>query len=82
MARYFEGEIAPFQTISQRRALVGKTIRYLRDCDIDKSGRGYLFPKIGRVVEAYGVQLIFDNGDSVTRGDLVEVQVIGDTPHE
>lgn len=80
MGRYFEGETAPFYSIAQRRRLVGKTIRYLRDCDIDKSGRGYLFPKVGHVVEAYGVQLILEGGNSVVRGDLVEVQVIEETP--
>lgn len=76
MGRYFDGETAPFRTAADRKALVGKHIRYVRHCDIDKTGRGYFFPRIDTVVEATGTNLIFDNGSSVARGDLVEVQVI------
>jgi hypothetical protein len=77
MNRYLDGPRVPFQTAADRKALVGKTIRYLRPCDIDRSGRGYFFPRVATVVEAKGVQLIFENGDSVARGDLAEVEVIG-----
>lgn len=71
-----EGEQAPFRTAENRRALVGKAIRYLRDCDIDKSGRGYFFPRFDIVAEARGRQLIFENGNSVSARDLREVVVV------
>lgn len=76
MGRYFAGETAPFRTAADRKALVGKYIRYVRHCDIDKSGRGYIFPRMDTVVESVGINLFFDSGSSVARGDLVEVQVI------
>lgn len=74
--RYLDGPIVPFRTAADRKALVGKTIRYLRRSDIDRSGRGYFFPRVGKVVEAKGVRLVFDNWNSVERGDLVEVEVL------
>lgn len=33
---------------------IGKRIMYLRDCDIDKSGRGYFFPKLIEVHSLVG----------------------------
>ncbi|SFX49336.1 hypothetical protein SAMN04244548_01230 [Paracoccus pantotrophus] len=72
---YLEGDLAPFKTIKDRRALVGKNIRYLRHCDIDRSGRGYLFPRTGKVVGVERRTLILDT-TYVETSDLVEVVVI------
>jgi len=71
-----EGPLVPFKTIEQRRALIGKYIRYLRNSDIDKSPRGYFFPRTGFIVDVSGLNLFLDNGDSLWRGDLVEVEII------
>ena len=76
MGYYLEGPAVPFKTAAQRRALVGKTIRYLRRCDIDQSGRGYFFPRVDTVVDAKGLYLFLENGSTLSRGDLVEVEII------
>lgn len=74
--RRLEGTLARFRSASERRMLVGKTIKYLRHCDIDKSGRGYFFPRVDVVIEAKGRDLIFENGSSASVSDLVEVVVL------
>lgn len=76
--RYLDGDAAPFRTAAQRKALVGKRIEYLRDCDIDRSGRGYFFPRIGIVESASGVALYLDNGSDLRRSDIVELRVLGE----
>ena len=73
MGKHLDGTTLPFQTAADRKALVGKTIRYLRLCDIDRSGRGYIFPRVNTVVEAKGIYLIMDNGDAAGRSELVEI---------
>jgi hypothetical protein len=76
MGRHLEGTDLPFRTAAERKALVGKAIRYLRHCDIDRSGRGYIFPRYGVVVGAYRTNLEMDNGTTVSRADLVELVAI------
>ena len=72
MAR-LEGHHAPFSTAADRKRLIGRRVRYLRHCDIDKTGRGYFFPRSGNVTDARGTQIILGDGNSVSRGDLVEL---------
>ena len=74
MTQYLEGPLQPFQTIDDRRKLVGRAIRYIRDRDIDRSGRG--IPQTGIVLYAEGVYLILDRNRWVSRNDLVEVEFI------
>lgn len=73
---HLEGEHAAFRTAAERRALIGCHIRYLRDCDIDKSGRGYLFPRTDIVIDAKGRELFLENGSTLSASDLREVVVI------
>jgi hypothetical protein len=70
--KFLEGEQLPFRTAADRRKLVGKFIRYLRRGDIDRSGRGYFFPRSGWVEYAKGRFLMMDNTD-VQVSELVEV---------
>jgi len=42
------------------KKLIGKKIKYLRNCDIDKSGRGYFFPQYGTVMEVKGKNVRID----------------------
>jgi hypothetical protein len=78
MTTYLEGNQVPFRTAQDRKNLVGKAIRYLRDCDIDKSGRGMFFPRVDVVTDAKGKQIFLENGNTVPAGDLIEVVLIGD----
>lgn len=50
---YLEGNHITLETPKQAKAYIGKQVQYLRGCDIDKSGRGYFFPKMGEVIEVY-----------------------------
>jgi len=77
MNQYLNGPSVPFRTKADRKALVGKMIKYLRRCDIDRSGRGYFFPRVDFVEREIGRELIFSNGNTVLAGDLVEIEVLG-----
>ena len=48
-------------TSAAAKALVGKRITYLRRSDIDRSGRGYYFPRGGTVVAAKGRNIAIDD---------------------
>lgn len=52
--------IAP-TTAKEARALIGKRVEYLRECDIDKTGRGYVFPKRGTIIGQYSRNLEIDH---------------------
>lgn len=73
--RYLSGARLDISTIVKRFALVGKTVRYLRKCDIDRSGRGYFFPKVGMIAYVKGRVIAFDNGSVELVGDIVEMEL-------
>lgn len=75
MGRYLEGKTVPFRTAADRKALVGKRIQYVRNGDIDTSGRGYVFPRYARVTDTQGKNLFLSDGDALWASDLVEVVV-------
>jgi hypothetical protein len=59
--KYFPGheDVTP-RTAAQARALIGTRVLYLRNADVDKSGRGYLFPQSGTVAEVRGREVAID----------------------
>lgn len=61
---YLEGENIKPTTVKEARALIGKYVRYLRREDIDRSGRGYFFPKSGKIVDAVGKNIAIDSSDN------------------
>lgn len=73
-----DGEQLRFRTAADRRALVGKAVKYLRLCDIDRSGRGYFFPRFAEIISAHGRNLELDNGEYLHSGDIVEMVAMGD----
>jgi hypothetical protein len=58
----------------EARALIGKRVKYLRGIDIDKTGRGYVFPRYGTIERVIGRELLID-GDYVVRSRIVEMVV-------
>lgn len=60
-SHFFDGEenIAP-RTAADARKLIGKKVKYLRDEDIDRTGRGYFFPRVGIVAGVHGRQIAMD----------------------
>ena len=73
LCRDLPGENIKPTSIAEVRALVGKRVQYLRKCDYDKSGRGYIFPRIGTVTGGMGKQIVFDDSDYTYYLDIVEM---------
>ena len=73
MCKILEGEnIAP-KTAAQAKVLIGKRVTYLRESDIDRSGRGYYFPRHGIVTNAQGKNIEISENDWLSFGSLVEM---------
>jgi hypothetical protein len=51
--------IAP-RTAADARALIGKSVMYLRNQDVDKSGRGHLSPQFGVIAAIHGRNVAMD----------------------
>jgi hypothetical protein len=60
--------------------MIGKRITYLCHADIDRSGRGYFFPRYDKVIDAKGIYLILETGNAISRSDIVEIAITGETP--
>lgn len=67
-----EGETLLPLRAKAARGLIGKRVRYLRRQDIDRSGRGYFFPRSGLVESVLGRNIEID-GDYVHFSELVEM---------
>lgn len=61
-SKFFEGaeNIAP-RTTAAARSLIGKKVKYLTEADIDKTGRGYFFPRVGVVVDVHRNEIAIDH---------------------
>lgn len=74
---YLKGEnIAP-RTNKQAKKLIGMRVQYLLARDIDKSGRGYFFPRYGTVTDVSGRSIDMNNSRSwdVYISDLREMVI-------
>lgn len=70
---YFNGiNIAP-RTSEEAKKLIGKHVKYLRSRDIDKSGRGYYFPRTGTIESVNGRNIFLDNGIDIHFSELIEM---------
>lgn len=81
MSNFLEGTNVKPHSAADAKSLLKKNVQYLRTSDIDRSGRGYIFPKSGVVTGCYGKNLEI-NGDSIPFSALVEVVVLGDATDE
>lgn len=73
--KYLDGEnIAP-RTIAAARDLIGMRVAYLPERDIDKSGRGYYFPRNGIIDGAKGREIIID-GSYFAYRDIREMVIL------
>lgn len=73
--RMLSGENARPHYTADARALIGRQVEFLRTRDIDRSGRGYFFPRTGRVEDVYRRHLSI-GGDWVAFAELVELRVV------
>lgn len=78
--RYLEGENVVPRTAADARKLVGHRIEYLRERDIDRSGRGMFFPRRGVVVAVHGRNIEIENRDWYAIRSFVEVVDLGVAP--
>lgn len=78
---YLNGENLSLKTAKQARMYIGKEVEYLCKCDIDRSGRGYFFPKKGIIVDVSGRDIAIDTKHNfvIHLSDLVEMVVIEKT---
>ena len=60
-------------TTAEAKELIGRRIVYLRRADVDHTGRGYFFPRFGKVVGARYKTIMMDNGDSYAINSFVEM---------
>lgn len=81
MANYYlvvgemEERIAP----REMKNHIGRRIRYLRSRDIDKSGRGYYFPREGTITGKYRSYILIDDTDE-SISSIKEVILLPSTP--
>jgi len=73
MMRRLKGDDITPRTSDDAKKLIGKSVMYLRKVDIDKSGRGYFFPKYNVVTDVVRRQIIFEDFDSAYISDIVEM---------
>lgn len=82
MNRHLEGvNVAP-RTKAQVEALIGHKVKVLLKQDIDRSGRGYIFPHVHTLMGVYRRHLAFDDPHNYlhTYSDVVEMQDLGLDP--
>jgi hypothetical protein len=80
--RYLEGvNVAP-RTKAQAEALIGHRVKVLLNRDIDRSGRGYIFPHVHTLMGVYRRHLSFDDRHNYlhTFSEVVEMQDLGIDP--
>ena len=61
MCKLLDGENIVPGNRREALMLVGKRVKYLRRSDIDHSGRGYIFPREGRVQSVHGKNIQIDD---------------------
>ncbi len=55
---------------------IGRKVQYLLHRDIDKTGRGYYFPKIGVITTVFNRQIDFGNGDYIPYSECREIVLL------
>lgn len=73
--RFLQGDNLAPSTAAKARALIGQRVTYLKTSDIDRSGRGYIFPRSGRVEGVTGRNLLID-GNYIALSALEELVLI------
>jgi hypothetical protein len=74
--KFLSGENQRPTTSAEARALIGKKVKYLREQDIDKTGRGYFFPQTGKVVGVDRRRIELEGGELFSMTNLKELIVL------
>ena len=70
--KYLDGEQVKVDHIVLK-TMIGVHVVYLLERDIDKSGRGYFFPRTGVIAEITGKNVDFGNSDWVSMSEIKEI---------
>lgn len=80
MLRYLELEDGEKELkFADLKLNTGRMVRYLRNCDIDKSGRGYFFPRYGVIHGVYRNNALI-GGNEIYKTDLREIVLMAEQP--
>lgn len=74
--RLLGGENIKPSNAAQARALIGKQLQWLTEWEIDKSGRGYFFPKTGSIIAVHRREVEIENGNFISISSFVEMKEI------
>lgn len=80
--RYLTGTNEIPLTAARARELIGKTVTYLRKCDIDYSGRGYYFPRTSLVIGQFKRNLELEYSHNFVSFDNLVELVVKEAHHE
>lgn len=77
---YLDGANVAPKTHSAAKKLIGKHVRYLCESDIDRSGRGYFFPRSGEIVDVYKGNIAINEKDNFLMhiSEVKEMNIIED----
>lgn len=73
MPKRLVGESVLTRSIQPMKDLIGKEVIYLRGADIDRSGRGYFFPRIGKITDARYQTITINQYDHYSLSSFVEM---------
>jgi len=77
--RYLDGENIRPKNKDETLKLVGKKVKFIRDFDIDKSGRGYVFPRVA-FITGYAERCIeFDKSTYERISSIIEMQLLNES---
>lgn len=73
---YEEMESVHISCKSDAQKYIGKNIWYLRSIDIDKSGRGYYFPRFIAIIGIEGKEFYDEQGNSIPYKDILRIKIL------
>lgn len=71
---YLEGEQIKMKAPIVRQ-YIGKRVQYLLNVDVDRSGRGYCFPRYGAIEQVQGKNIFLDS-DTIYMTNVVEMVLV------
>lgn len=70
-----EQNLIPVKYTSLKK-VIGQKIKYLKKSDIDRTGRGYYFPRNGTIVSVKGKNIELESGDWLYFDQIEEIVLL------
>lgn len=77
---YLKGEALAFKTKAEAEKLIGKKVEYLTPHGIDRTGRGYIFPRTDFVKSVFGKHIEFEYAGYIHRNSITEMRELPHNP--